>query len=132
MIEHGYIVVRPANSGIGWPNFWQPVHPASMPQIDEIVWVYCPELGNDADGYGQVMLARQMRDPTFGIADWRDIHGSKINPAFWANVLYPKSPFVYPTPEAAIAKAEAARRNVVEGTDQYARQPPTSVQDLPR
>lgn len=127
MIEHGYLVVRPANIGNVWPNFWQPVHPDSMPEIDEIVWAYCPEIGNDSDGYGQVMLAQQMGDLTSGVTDWRDIHGAKIRPAFWANVLYPQSPFVCQTPEQTIAKAEKARQHVIEGVGEYSRNPPTSI-----
>lgn len=124
MYEHGYIVQRRSQSQIVWPNFWQPVHPTSLPEDGRVVWAFCPDIGNDDEGYGHVLLARHGSWPNLGPNEpWRDLQGRTIQPVFWAEVFEPEPLACWPTKEEATAKTSGARDDVVNSTGPFYRFP---------
>lgn len=124
MYEHGYIVQRTSQSQVTWPNFWQPVHHTSLPEDGRVVWAFCPDIGNEDDGFGYVLLARHGRWPNLSPNEpWRDLEGRVIHPTFWAEVLAPQSLASWPTKESAVMESSGARDDVVNSTGPFYRFP---------
>lgn len=121
MVEHGHIV-HYSGSPVVWTHFWQPVHEASLPNEREVAWAFCPDIGNEDEGYGLVVLARLMPKCLMmgpGL-EWRDMADRPINPVFWAVVREPEGFIARPAAEEAMASAEKDRQNVVNRTGPFA------------
>ncbi len=62
----------------------------SSPNHNSSVWVFIPDLGNDDEGYGMVVVGRC--DLDWPKARWFNIYGNEIYPVRWAFMNYPEIP----------------------------------------
>jgi hypothetical protein len=120
MYEHGYLV-KYATPSYPHQLYWQPVCAGNMPPEGRFVWAFVPEIGNEDEGYGYIMLART---GFFGRGEWYNEQGEEMGhePVFWASLWSPDDDFVpYDSPEEARRRVGESREKIVQCTGPWSR-----------
>lgn len=73
-------------------NRWIPVE-RDTPHHGDIVFGYCPEVGNPEEGYGVVCAVRWVTKPLVSsIGHWQDAWGNEVRVTHWTPLLWPAPP----------------------------------------
>ena len=71
----------------------------NSPPYNGSVWGFCPDIGNDDEGYGMVLVVHY-EGYRWTNQGWYDIHGQKVHVTKWAVLYTPEVPseWIQPTP----------------------------------
>lgn len=62
----------------------------ALPNHNGPVWLYCPDIGNEDEGYGTVLVGH--RRIIGWEVEWEDTRGRLVHPAIWCAMRYPVIP----------------------------------------
>lgn len=73
-------------------NRWTPAE-RDTPHHGDIVFGYCPEVGNPDEGYGEVCAVRWVTKPLVSsVGRWQDAWGNEMRVTHWTPLLWPAPP----------------------------------------
>lgn len=79
-----------------WTCHWQPS--SSKPNHNGPVYGFCPDLGNEDEGYGMILIVRS--EHLWPDNYWIDAHGARVRVTWWAEMRYPRVPDGWVRPPA--------------------------------